>query len=53
LLSGGYTLAYSTSNYIKLKAGTSSTRLEISDLLQKLAELTQKGIPVTVSVGSE
>ena len=53
LLSSGYTLAYSTSNYIKLKAGTSSTRLEISDLLQKLAELTQKGIPVTVSVGSE
>jgi len=53
LLSSGYTLAYSTSNYIKLKAGASSTRLEISDLLQKLAELTQKGIQVTVSVGSE
>lgn len=53
LLSSGYTLAYSTSNYIKLKAGTSSTRLEISDLLQKLAELTQRGIQVTVSVGTE
>ncbi|TSA24274.1 hypothetical protein D4R75_01680 [bacterium] len=53
LLSSGYTLAYSTSNYIKLKAGTSSTRLEISDLLQKLAELTQKGTQVTVSVGTE
>jgi hypothetical protein len=53
LLSSGYTLAYSTSNYIKLKAGNSSSRLEITELLQKLAELTQKGTQVTVSVGTE
>jgi hypothetical protein len=54
LLSNNYTLAYSSSNPIKMRVGGgSSNSLEISELLKKLNELAQSGVHISVQVGTE
>ena len=54
LLTSNYTLAYSTSNPIRMRIGGSSARsLDISELLKKLSELAQSGVRVNVQIGTE